>query len=57
MGLDPLRIGYLRLSAGEHNLGEERMPQSGESIASVAGRFAVLPELESLRLATSASQH
>jgi uncharacterized protein (DUF362 family) len=51
MGLDPRRIGYLQLAAGEQNLGEERMPQIGERIASVAARFAVLRELEGLRLA------
>ena len=50
MGLDPARIRYLQLAAGEQNLGEELIPQHGERIASVASRFAVLPGLESLRL-------
>ena len=50
MGLDPSRIRYLQLAAGEHNLGEALIPQRGERIASVATNFAVLPELEGLRL-------
>jgi uncharacterized protein (DUF362 family) len=50
MGLEPARIGYLQLAAGEHNLGEALIPQRGERIASVAANFAVLPELERLRL-------
>jgi len=50
MGLDPTRIRYLQLTAGEQNLGEDLIPQHGERIASVASRFAVLPGLESLRL-------
>lgn len=50
MGLDPRRISYLQLAAGERNLGEELIPQRGERIASVATRFAVLPSLEGLRL-------
>ncbi len=50
MGLDPARIAYLQLAAGEHNLGEALIPQRGERIASVATNFAVLPSLEGLRL-------
>ncbi len=50
MGLDPRRIGYLMLAAGEANLAEERIPQAGEKIADLAARFALLPELESMRL-------
>jgi len=50
MGLDPRRIGYLTLAAGEGNLAEERIPQAGEKIAGLASPFAVLPELEHLRL-------
>ena len=56
MGLDPRRIGYLQLAAGEQSLGEELMPQTGERIASVAARFAVLRELEDLRLDHPAGQ-
>ena len=50
MGLDPARIGYLQLTAGVQNLGEELIPQHGERIESVAINFAVLPELAGLRL-------
>ena len=50
MGLDPARIQYLRLAGGEQNLSEALIPQKGERIASVATNFAVLPELEGLRL-------
>lgn len=53
MGLNPRRIGYLRLAAGEERLGEEMIPQSGESVASVAMPFAVLPEMSSIRLTES----
>jgi uncharacterized protein (DUF362 family) len=52
MGLNPARIRYLQLTAGEQNLGEDLIPQHGERIAAVASRFAVLPGLESLRLPT-----
>jgi len=50
MGLDPARIGYLQLTAGAQNLGQELIPQHGERIESVATSFAVLPELTGLRL-------
>ena len=50
MGLDPQRIGYLQLSAGTARLAENLVPQIGEPLKSVATRFAVLKELESLRL-------
>jgi len=49
----PARIGYLQLTAGVQNLGEELIPQRGERIESVAGNFAVLPELAGLRLSRS----
>jgi uncharacterized protein (DUF362 family) len=49
MGLNPRRIGYLTLAAGER-LGEALIPQAGESIASVATPFQVLPQFESIRL-------
>src|SRR5579864_2442338 len=51
MHIDPRRIGYLRLAAGEEQLREDLIPQAGEKIASVATRFALLPGLESFRLA------
>ncbi|MEQ1946839.1 MAG: DUF362 domain-containing protein [Bryobacteraceae bacterium] len=50
MGLDPNRIGYLELAAGKGNVGADLIPQIGESISSVATRFAVLRELEYLHL-------
>jgi uncharacterized protein (DUF362 family) len=50
MGLDPARVGYLRLAAGEGNLGEDLISQTGEKIGNVATRFSVLPELEHLYL-------
>jgi len=49
MGIDPARVGYLRLAAGEVQLQEKLIPQAGENIASVESRFAVLPELEFIR--------
>jgi uncharacterized protein (DUF362 family) len=50
MGLDPGRIGYLRLAGGEENLGESHISQTGEHIKRVATRFSLLPELEHLHL-------
>src|SRR5258705_7486731 len=50
MGLDPAKVGYLRLAGGEENLGEDLISQTGENIRSVATRFSVLPELEHLHL-------
>jgi uncharacterized protein (DUF362 family) len=55
MGLDPRRIVYLDLAAGQERLAEDLVPQIGESLASVATRFALLPELEHLRLPGGAS--
>jgi uncharacterized protein (DUF362 family) len=54
MHIDPRRVGYLRLAAGEEQLNEDLIPQAGEKIASVAARFALLPALESFRLSSSA---
>jgi len=51
MGLDPDRIGYLELAAGKGNLRAGLIPQIGEPVASVANHFALLPELQYLRLA------
>jgi uncharacterized protein (DUF362 family) len=50
MHIDPRRVGYLSLAVGEEQLREDWIPQAGEKIASVATRFALLPELESYRL-------
>ena len=52
MQIDPRRVGYLRLAAGEEQLHEDFIPQAGEKIASVAARFTLLPGLESYRLAS-----
>ena len=52
MQIDPRRVGYLRLAAGEEQLHEDLIPQAGEKIASVAARFTLLPGLESYRLAS-----
>ena len=50
MRIDPLKVRYLQLSAPAEQLAEEITPQFGESIASVATEFALLPELAHLRL-------
>lgn len=50
MRLDPLGIGYLRLAAGEQRLKESLIPQTGESIRSVAQSFQVLPQFDRIRL-------
>ncbi|HWZ31312.1 MAG TPA: DUF362 domain-containing protein [Bryobacteraceae bacterium] len=52
MRIDPLKIRYLQFAAGSEQLKERFMPQTGEKIASVASTFALLPELEHLRLRT-----
>jgi uncharacterized protein (DUF362 family) len=51
MGIDPARVGYLSLAAGEAQLRADLIPQAGEPVASVESRFALLPELEFMRLA------
>ena len=56
MRIDPLRIQYLRLTAPEEQLKENMIPQTGEAIASVATRFSLLPELESIRLADAGTR-
>jgi len=55
MQIDPQRVGYLRLAAGQDQMREKWIPQVGETIASVAAPFALLPELESFRLSGSGS--
>lgn len=54
MHIDPRRVSYLTLAAGEAQLREDWIPQTGEKIASVAAPFALLPSLESIRLDRSA---
>jgi uncharacterized protein (DUF362 family) len=54
MHIDPRRVSYLTLAAGEAQLREDFIPQAGEKIASVSSAFALLPSLESLRLVNPA---
>ncbi len=49
MRIDPAKIGYLKLAARRDGRTLE-VQQRGESIASVAQRFALLPSLQSLSL-------
>jgi uncharacterized protein (DUF362 family) len=52
MGIDPFRIGYLGLAAADPaRIAESGILQTGETIASVASPFALIPEFQSLRLA------
>ena len=54
MRINPLRIGYLRLAAGtDEQLSELNIRQTGESIASVATRFQLLPAFEGAHLETA----
>jgi uncharacterized protein (DUF362 family) len=54
MHVDPFRVGYLRLAAGtEARLRERNIVQAGESIASVATPFSLIPELQNFRLEKS----
>jgi len=55
MHIDPRRVSYLTLAAGEAQLREDLIPQAGEKIASVSVAFALLPSLESIRLVNPAS--
>ena len=53
MRIDPFQIGYLRLAAGtEAQLFETNIRQTGESIASVATRFQLLPQFQRAHLET-----
>jgi uncharacterized protein (DUF362 family) len=55
MRIDPMRIGYLRLAAGEPAVfAESNVRQNGESIASLAQPFALLPQFRGLRLESGA---
>ena len=54
MHIDPRRVSYLTLAAGEAQLREDLIPQIGEKIASVSAAFALLPSLESIRLVNPA---
>ena len=55
MCIDPVKVGYLRLSTAYEQLGEKMIPQMGESIASIAQPFALLPGIEHLRVGGRAS--
>lgn len=46
MQIDPRKVGYLALAAGEEQLREDLIPQAGEKISAVSSRFALLPGLE-----------
>jgi len=54
MHIDPRRVSYLTLAAGEAQLREDLIPQAGEKIAAVSAAFALLPSLESIRLVNPA---
>jgi uncharacterized protein (DUF362 family) len=51
MRIDPSRMDYMQLAAGDPaRLAEANIRQAGESIASLAQPFALLPQFNSLRL-------
>jgi len=50
MGIDPLKIRYLRISAGSEALAESSILQAGESVSSVQTNFQLLPNFQSIRL-------
>jgi uncharacterized protein (DUF362 family) len=55
MRIDPYRIGYLKLASGgvEAQISERNIQQTGESIASVATPFDLIPQFQSIRLENS----
>jgi uncharacterized protein (DUF362 family) len=50
MGIDPERLEYLRLAAGRGHLSIDRIDQRGETIATVRSDFALIQNLQALRL-------
>jgi hypothetical protein len=50
MGIDPRRIQYLRLAAGDIAERMRSVRQIGESIQSVRTRFALISEFSDIRL-------
>jgi len=50
MGLDPAKVSYLAMTATNGQTNEENVKQIGGTVHSVATRFAVIPEFESLRI-------
>lgn len=54
MGIDPLKIGYLQLSAGsDAPLLESNIRQIGEPLSSTATSFELIPEFQRVRLGRS----
>jgi len=51
MGLDPEKMGYLRLAADLGHVHTQRIEQRGETIASVQTNFALIEQYKGLRLA------
>jgi len=52
MEIDPRKIGYLKLVERRSGWNPDAIQQVGEFIASVQTRFALIPDLEHLRLRT-----
>ncbi len=50
MGIDPAKIEYLRLVAARGHVAEAQIEQRGETIARVRTPFALIPELQHVRL-------
>ncbi len=51
MGIDPDRIEYLQLAAEWGHVGERQIEQRGETISSVRTPFALMPQVQHVRLA------
>jgi uncharacterized protein (DUF362 family) len=51
MGIDPEKMGYLRLAADLGHVHTQRIEQRGETIASVQTNFALIDQYKGLRLA------
>ena len=51
MGIDPEKMGYMRLAAELGHVHTERIEQRGETIASVHTNFALIDQYKGLRLA------
>ena len=49
MGIDPLKVDYLRLASSLGHLEEDWIEQRGEGIAEVATEFALIPQFACLR--------
>ena len=50
MGIDPAQIYYLQLAGGPSGVAENRIRQTGESIASARTPFELIPDFQSIRL-------